>query len=134
MTPLVDVVFLLIIFFVLVTRISSANQVELDLARLEEVHLVEPPTDGQLVVNVMPAGSGGVWCRFGAAYVEDAEGRVERLVAFLVSQVRVNAELGVTVRASRGEPYARVHDVLEACRLAGVVSVHLVCEPVEDEG
>ncbi|MFG0258377.1 MAG: ExbD/TolR family protein [Phycisphaerales bacterium JB043] len=130
LTPLVDVVFLLIVFFVLVTQIGSAQQVEMSLARVEDASLVDPPTEGHIVVNVMPSG-GGVWCRLGGSSVADDAGRVERLAELLVLMVDADGDLRVTVRAGRGEPYTRVHDVLEGCRLAGVTRVHLVCEPVE---
>ncbi|MHC4976146.1 MAG: ExbD/TolR family protein [Planctomycetota bacterium] len=130
LTPLVDVVFLLIVFFVLVTQIGSAQQVEMSLSRIEDSQLVDPPSEGHIVVNVMPAG-GGVWCRLGPASVEDDTDRVARLVAMLGAMLESDDGMRVTVRAARDEPYTRVHDVLESCKLAGIARVHLVCEPVE---
>ena len=53
-TPLIDVVFLLIIFFMLVNNITSEEVVEMQLAELEESKAREIGEMERVVVNIAP--------------------------------------------------------------------------------
>jgi biopolymer transport protein ExbD len=132
MTPMVDVVFLLIIFFMLVAQISRQRVVEVELARIEESVSTEIEGEGRAVVNVVPedrvALLGGDY-RLGALAFDAGEPGLSRLVSALREAVASNPETLVLVRAARTEPYDRVYPVLRAIGDAGIGRVSLVMLP-----
>lgn len=129
MTPMVDVVFLLIIFFMLVAQISRQRVVEVDLPTIVESVSRDIEGEGRAVVNVVPeervALLGGDY-RFGALAFDASEGGLARLADALREAVGQNPETLVLVRADRTESYERVYPVLRAIGDAGIGRVSLV--------
>ncbi|GAB4518173.1 MAG: hypothetical protein Tsb0013_22330 [Phycisphaerales bacterium] len=119
LTPMIDVVFLMIVFFMLVAELTRARALELDPPREAGVEARE---DGTLLIQVDGAGgralAGERW------YTLDAGG-LEALTERLVGLERVR------LRADRGAAYDGPGAVLGAIREAGVLRVELV---VEGEG
>lgn len=134
LTSLVDVVFILIVFFVLVAHISRAERFRLDLPRLVEGEAGEATKEERVVVNVVPAeraGAAGGDYRVGArAYSATPDG-LDGLADLLSQSVLHDPDVTVVVRAARGEPYERVAPALRACALAGVRRAGLAAEPEE---
>lgn len=129
MTPLVDVVFLLIVFFVLVAQITSAERMKLLLPLIGQAELAAPPSERRAVVNIVPDSepvAGAAAFRLGTSPVDGPSALAERLR----EAVRIEPNLRVIIRAARDEHYERVHDAMQACRAAGVRRVHLAA--VED--
>ena len=58
LTPMIDVSFLLIIFFVLVSRIGDAEQAELAVPMVRAGAAVRAEDDGRVVLNVVPGVDG----------------------------------------------------------------------------
>jgi len=128
LTPLIDVVFLLIVFFVLVAQITSAERVEIPLPVAADLQAEDPPSDRRVVLNILPpeadqekAGS----ILLGA----DAFGRDEDGLRSLRSRLAAirarDPGVAVIVRAAAGEAYAAVHDVVLACQEAGMQRVNV---------
>lgn len=120
-TPLIDVVMCLIVFYLIVAKLASDRQAEVVLpsSRVGE-EVIEAAT---LVVNVAQAADGT-----GAARII-AEGRElssEELVVLLQSRREAGRLSGVQLRADRALPFASVQPVLRAAREAGLGSVTLV--------
>lgn len=126
MTPMIDVVFLLIIFFMLVSQIQRARLVELDLPEIRDAAASVPPRDSVLVINVIPGERDAAAYRIGSLdFTNDRTGR-ESLVRQLVRERERREDTVVLVRADRTETYERVHPLLEAVSEAGLTRVHLL--------
>lgn len=128
LTPLIDVVFLLITFFMLVAQIQRTRLEALDLPRLSAAETTKAEHDAAAVVNVLPLGTSGEsrGYRFGArTFVETPEG-LAALVEALRTSLQQQPEANVLVRAARTEMYERVHPLLAAMAQAGITRVHMV--------
>jgi len=125
MTPMIDVVFLLIIFFMLVSQIQRARLVELDLPEIRDAAASVPPRDSVLVINVIPNNRDAAYRLGSLDFPDDRAGR-EALVRQLIRERERRDDTVVLVRADRTEPYERVHPVLEAVSEAGLTRVHLL--------
>lgn len=137
LTALIDVVFLLIMFFVLVAKFGRYPTLPLELPRVGErtAEAIDPGT--RPAVDVVPrdkvASLGGTY-RFGTTSFDDSPAGMERLIAVLKALRVAQPEVEVSVRAERTEPYARVHPAVLAVGAAGVKHVHLMTLPEENGG
>ena len=116
MTPLIDVVFLLIIFFLLSSHLVR-QETELALP-LPEVQTGQGVTDAnrpRLTVNVLGDGS---------LIVANRAMILEELTDLLAERRRAHGEaLELRIRADRSVPYGRVEAVMLACARAGIWNV-----------
>ena len=133
LTPLVDVVFLLLIFFVLVAQITSAERIALELPEV-----IDPPIDGRdsdrrVIVNIVPRDEAGDtrWAQVGAIEIPPGEPGEARLAEVLAAARAGDPDLKVVIRAQRTEPYDRVFPAMEACRTAGVSSARLAATRID---
>lgn len=115
MTPLIDMAFLLIVFFVLVSQINSAENVELQLPRPSASAARAPGAQPRLVVNVVPGADGAAaGYRLGKReFAPDAAG-LQRLVATLAESMRATPGIEINVRADRATAYAWVRPAMDA--------------------
>lgn len=113
MMPLVDVVFLLLIFFLAATTFAQ-KEVELDL-RLPEARAGEAAEpDRKLVVNVFADGR---------LVVDGREVTIEALRQKLTAAARRNKDQSVLVRGDRAAQFGVGIAVLDACKLAKITKV-----------
>lgn len=134
LTPMVDVVFLLIVFFIVVAQITTSERFELVLPKLLHAQTTPLGDERRIVINVVPEAEmdaqQGAFLLAGSAFGqsdEDYDALVDRL-----SQIRArDPSIAVLVRADRAEQYQRVHMALRACQEAGIVRVNLVAERLE---
>jgi biopolymer transport protein ExbD len=123
LTPMIDMTFLLIVFFVLVSRISEVENVPMELPRPIDPATVPPPEEGRVVLNVLPGPDGTVeGYKVGAAQfapTPDGAAALERHLATLLAQ---NPDLDVNLRADRATSYADISPALEAVAAAGRTS------------
>lgn len=115
MTPLIDMAFLLIVFFVLVSQVASAEFVELALPRPASDTAKRPDDRQRIVLNVVPARDGGA-----AAYkvgkrefAPDREG-LRELVAALARAMKGQPGVDVNIRADRATAYSWVRPAMDA--------------------
>lgn len=141
LTSLIDVVFLLLVFFLLATQLTRESRVEMDLPALdnrESAPLAVGEGVTRVIVNVVPmpagrgGGGGGGYLVNEERFSEDAAG-IEALAGVLRRARGADPGVKVLVRAARDEAYQRVHPVLQAVTLAGVSSVELASVAPEDE-
>lgn len=119
MTPLVDVVFLLLIFFLAATTFAR-EEVELDL-RLPEAKTGQPGTDSrQIVVNVFADGR---------LVVDGRELSLEGLKQRLIAAVQRDRDQAVLVRGDKAAQFGTGLQVLDTCRLAKVGKVDFGAMP-----
>lgn len=129
MTPMIDVVFLLIIFFMLVAQISRQRVIEVELPRLGHAASMGIEGESRAVINVVPRDRVRSYegdYRFGSVSYDNTPEGLGLLATALREAVRTNPDVLVLVRAARTEPYDRVYPVIRAVRDAGVARVNLV--------
>jgi len=114
MTPMIDVVFLLIIFFLVSSHLARQEvQMALNLPAAETSQPTEVESDTpRLVINVLPDGRAVV----GGRTLDREE--VQRMIEYEAGRRR--EQLEVRIRSDRRAPYETVEPVMVACARAGV--------------
>jgi biopolymer transport protein ExbD len=116
MTPMIDVVFLLIIFFLVSSHlVQQETQLELDLPLA--VTGAEAEEEGGKRVTINLKADGTVLLGASEATLEELDGRL----AF--ERERTSEPLEVRIRADDGIPFGEVKPVLVACAKAGIWDV-----------
>ncbi|MFT4513840.1 MAG: biopolymer transport protein ExbD [Planctomycetota bacterium] len=119
MMPLVDVVFLLLIFFLAATTFAT-EEVELDL-RLPEAKSGEAgKANKQLIINVSQDGT---------LTVSGRAVTMEALRQKLVAAVARNKDQAVLVRGDKAAQFGVGLQVLDTCRLAKIKKVDFAALP-----
>jgi biopolymer transport protein ExbD len=125
MTPMIDVTFLLIIFFLLSSRLAQQEtQMELNLPAASSGRQAFDDARPRLSVNV--STDGRVMLGSTETPREEMAGRLR------IERERLGTDLEVRVRADRSVPYRVVTPILLACAEAGIWNVTFaVVEKVE---
>ncbi|MEE9603386.1 MAG: biopolymer transporter ExbD [Thermoguttaceae bacterium] len=129
MTPMIDVVFLLIIFFLVSSHLAQQEtQLELDLPKASSG--IRPQVDNtrRVVVNVLPERKPGGRIMVAGRVMDKAE--LAELIHFegkanrkLRKENREAPPLEVRIRCDRKVPYGEVEPVMIACAREGVWKV-----------
>lgn len=124
MTPMIDISFLLIIFFIVSSHLAQQEvKLELDLPNAASGDEASEEGERRLVVNLLPDGS------------IMAAGRAIELpdLAQLIADERRRAgpDVEVRIRGDRTAPYEQVAPILVACTKAGVWRVTFAVRPRE---
>ncbi len=119
LTPLIDVAFLLIVFFVLVSQIVEVESVRMDLPAPQNPASELPGDELRAVINLVPAGGGGIagYRLGGQTFAADSAG-VEALRAALAASYGRNPTLRINLRADRSTHYRWVQPVMRAASTA----------------
>lgn len=122
MTPMIDIVFLLLIFFLVATTFHQTER-EMQIA-LPMASSSDPISSilQELVVNVNEQGDIIV----GGRTLEP-----EDLRSLVAEAVRMNPDQKVTLRGDRRTPYANVMRVLDICKGAGIQEPYLDTVPTD---
>jgi biopolymer transport protein ExbD len=111
LTPMIDVLFLLIIFFMVASTFGDLER-SLDLKVPEVANAGESPTPARpLVINVHPDGH---------IEFEDQTVTIEELVARLASIRSGTSDPSVVIRGDAACPFQHVAAALAACRAAQI--------------
>lgn len=114
MTPMIDMVFLLLVFFMCVSSLAQAEKkLKLDLPESAESKVPEDLTD-RGVVSVDANGS---------VYLGAAPVGIERLTEAVRAEISRRPGLRVLVRAERSVAFRDIKRVLKACAEAGAGEV-----------
>lgn len=144
-TPMIDVVFLLIIFFMLVNTIVTHHSVEMIVPDLDESQAREIAEDGIVTVNIAPRSfqredridnplrhdgtASHVQIRGNRFPMDDLSQVTERLSTLLAD----NPDLEVVLRADGALYYNEVQPVMDAITAARVSRVSMVAyDPLAD--
>jgi biopolymer transport protein ExbD len=117
-TPLIDVVMVMIVFYLIVGKLAEARDVPMRLPQATSGSSERPPR--LLTINVT-----GV-----EVIVDRSPVATHLLDALIRERLEGRADTVVQVRAARELPYSQVLPVIDACRRAGVASVRLATEHV----
>lgn len=111
LTPMIDVVFNLIIFFMVGTKFAEMDRaIELQVPRVAQVNNLQA-VKANRVIEIQRDGT----IQWGSETVD-----LPSLTDRLKHEVEQGAIQGVTVRGDGGGPFQHVASVLTACRDAGV--------------
>jgi biopolymer transport protein ExbD len=111
LTPMIDVVFLLIIFFMVGTKFTELERkIALQVPQISNVQTLTPAPERR-VINVY---------RDGRVSLDREVLTLEQLVTTLSTARQEYADLGVLVRGDAEGPFQNVASVLGACRQAGI--------------
>ncbi|ADV60825.1 Biopolymer transport protein ExbD/TolR [Isosphaera pallida ATCC 43644] len=121
MTPMVDVILCLLIFFLAATRLYDWDESELKVSVPEVAQaapLSAPPSDLDLVVT----GPGTV-------RLNDRPVNLAQLLTELRAAVARYPDQGVVLRGEAGLSYQEIADVLSVCEQARLVHIRLAVRP-----
>ena len=135
LTPMIDMTFLLIVFFVLVSRIVSSESVEMRLPEPKNPETETLAEENRVVINVLPGPGGDIegYRLGGRDYPGDMTG-LQAMTAQLTELYRANPAINVNLRADRRTHYEKVEPVMQmisdaaraANSAAGAARVNLV--------
>ena len=116
MTPMIDVVFLLIIFFLVSSHLAKQEtQMEMDLPNALSGQTPEENEQPRVIVNVLPDG------RMFLGSGEVSEASLDRRMKQAVATE--GRDLEIRIRADRRVIYGHVEPILLACAKAGLWNV-----------
>ena len=123
MTPMIDVVFLLIIFFLVSSHLAQQEvQVDLDLPTAGEGRSPEDDQARRVVVNVLSQQRPGEQIMVAGRMVGERELK-QLIVAENNQSKQAQRRLEVRIRSDRRVPYRVVEPIMVACAEAGVWKV-----------
>ena len=115
LTPMIDVVFLLIVFFVLVSQVVDLQSVHMDLPAPLDPASEMAGDDPRAVINIVPSASGSAaGYRLGSRFYAADTAGVQALAGHLAGLYRDAPTLRVNLRADRTTHYQWVQPALEA--------------------
>ena len=113
MTPMMDIVFQLIAFFMIVATYVTREKVEVDLPMAVNAAIADNQ-QGRMMISITVDGQ--VWAGSQAMTLDE-----------LATQVRMwreeNSEAKIVIRADRSNSYGLVKQVMKVCRDAGLVDI-----------
>jgi len=120
MTPMIDIVFLLIIFFMTVTQVSKVNKMQLDLPELEAAKEQKP---SELIINIDALGSIFI------SGTQRTIPEVESLLADELVGTGGNPDmLTIVVRADRNAQCKPVNEVVSSLEGLGLKRVRIAIQ------
>ena len=125
-TPLIDIVFLLIIFSMVVSQFAKLQAEGLKLPEAHEGQRPAAPSDGRVVINVLTDG------RIKVAGKAQSMASLGALLSAEAAR-RGAARVSAVVRADRRTPWAWVSQVLELCAARRIDRVKVAVVAPGDE-
>ena len=123
LTPMIDMTFLLVVFFILISRISEVEQIPMELPEPRNAYSTLPSDQLRAIVNLPADDEGNVNSLHLNAEVfnPDAAGhqKFSQALAVLLSR---NSELEITLRADKRLPYSDVLITMDAISEAGSIA------------
>ena len=117
MTPIIDVVFLLIIFFMLVAQFIVAEQYKVSVP--DEIKTAQtPPAEEKhsMTITVLPDQQKGIICAIGSQKIAPVQGKdLKMLIASSINEYLTNnkqADKTVRLRCDRSVPFGQVKYIL----------------------
>ena len=125
MTPMIDVTFLLLTFFMLASHFASAERTAVDLPKPDENQAIDTRFEDKIIVNVLHVGDlTEPQLQLGpmpVASLDDLENRLGELA-------RSDPARQVLLRADRRLAYGEVRQVMEVIAGAGLTHLQVVTE------
>lgn len=124
--PMIDIIFLLLLFFAMVTSFEAAAKIRVDIPKPEASQARKDTSARQVVVNCELADGAtpdatGVVYRIAADPPEPLSAIAARLVAAQAS----DPQLAIVIRADRRLPYEKVRAVMQAAADSGITILNV---------
>lgn len=116
MAPMIDMVFLLLVFFMTVSTLAKEARPELELPLSEIAKVAEAAPPREIVTVIQDAGEV-------RHYWHNRPIQLDELSKRLSAVVRESPGHEITVRGAPDLPWELLNEVLEACREAGVTEI-----------
>jgi biopolymer transport protein ExbD len=114
MAPMIDMVFLLLVFFMTVASVAKSQKVvELDLPDSEESKIPEDAS-GRGILSVDTEGN---------YYIGDQARSLDEVKAAITARIRADPELRIQVRADQATEYEAVRKLLKTAAEAGAYEI-----------
>ncbi|MFA5863606.1 MAG: biopolymer transporter ExbD [Phycisphaerae bacterium] len=133
LVPMIDIVFQLLVFFMVAAHLATASREVIKLPQPVHSQAREKQLENQLVINLLSDGSGRIMkIKANSDLVRDLPGLVDMLLRY---GPRLQANKGtVVLRADRTMQFAQIEKVLQAIGNAGITSVHVAAEQDKQVG
>ena len=119
LTPMIDMTFLLVVFFVLVSQISEIENVEMELPMPQPSASAPPPEETRSVLNVLPGEDGqAIGYRLNLIDFPLGEEGIESMRAELTRLYRTQPDLRINLRADRRTHQKNIDPVFGAINRA----------------
>ncbi len=115
MAPMIDMVFLLLIFFMCVSRISASQSREMTLATATEANIPDERPD-RLIINIDIDKNIYIGGAEVALKLDDVRGEVKRRAA-------VNPRLKISIRCDANAEVKTTREVIGVCAEAGIDNI-----------
>ena len=116
MTPMIDMVFLLLVFFMTVSTLAQAERAkEVDLPKSSESDVPEAnelSNRGTISLDAV-----------GSIFLGMQEVTLNEMQASMKTSLQANPDLRIHVRADQATPYSEIKKVLKACAEVGAYEV-----------
>ena len=116
MTPMIDMVFLLLVFFMTVSTLAQADRAKkLDLAESSQSDVPDAedlPNRGTISLDAE-----------GIIYLGTNSVSLSQMQSSMKSSLEANPELRIHLRADQATPYSEIKKVLKACAEVGAYEV-----------
>ncbi len=113
MSPMIDMVFLLLIFFIVASQIIKVEKVKIEIPSAIYAKVPEDET-GRFAITVAPDGQ---------LYVGTEPVDIDDLKARLAAEMELDPKVRIVIRADRGVKYETDEKIMEACAEAGAVDL-----------
>jgi biopolymer transport protein ExbD len=125
-TPLIDIIMCLIIFFLLVGHIAKAASIKgIKIPAAKNGRDLRDKSN-QLIINLVPPTGGYGDNASPAIWIWSNRIPESQLAHYLHKQKHDNPAIKVVLRADRSIPYKFVAPVLISCAQAGIASIHFM--------
>jgi biopolymer transport protein ExbD len=109
MSPMIDMVFLLLIFFIVASQIIKVDKVPVEIPNAVYAKVPEDET-GRFIITVNPKGM---------LYIGVEEVTIDELKTRLVAEVELDSKIRIVIRADGIVKYHISEKIMEACAEAG---------------
>ena len=117
MAPMIDMVFLLLVFFMVVSNLAQADRsITLELPQSTESK-VPDDLSGRGTISIQKTADGVQF------YIGDRTAGLSEISSEIREAIKQNDELKIFVRADQTVPFAEIKKVLKTCAEAGAYEV-----------
>jgi len=132
-TPMIDIVFQLVLFFMVSTTFVNAPGIQVDLPRSSAQVVITDSKDLSIWMTCGTRIEGGA-CKDGAIFVNDRPVSADRLQQIFENAASHSPDTLVVIKADQGVQHGKVVTVMDLARTVGLTRLAIATEVVEDEG